>query len=82
MSLARERLETYRSERREKELLVSSPTYDDIGISVEYEKCEQKFERHLRCNHCGEAQFPRLKHFRWDEGKPKHGALLLRALRR
>jgi phage terminase large subunit GpA-like protein len=70
MSLARERLETYRSERREKELLVSSPTYDDIGISVEYEKCEQKFERHLRCNHCGETQFPRLKHFRWDEGKP------------
>lgn len=70
MSLARERLETYRANRQEKELLVSSPTYEDIGISAEYALCESQYERHLRCEHCGETQFPRLAHFRWDAGKP------------
>ena len=63
LSLARERLETYRNNRQEKELLTSSPTYDDIGISVEYDRCLTQYQRHLRCDHCGETQFPRLKHF-------------------
>ena len=71
LSLARERLETYRANRQEKELLVSSPTYDDLGISVEYKLCERQYERHLRCEHCGETQFPRLKHFNWDDGQPQ-----------
>lgn len=71
MSLARERLETYRANRQEKELLVSSPTYDDLGISVEYAGCERQMERHLRCDHCGETQFPNLKHFQWETGKPR-----------
>ncbi|MBK1699755.1 phage terminase large subunit family protein [Thiococcus pfennigii] len=71
LSLGRERLETYRANRQEKELLVSSPTYDDLGISVEYAQCECQFERHLRCEHCGETQFPRLTQFRWDDGRPE-----------
>ena len=70
LSLGRERLETYRANRQEKELLVSSPTYDDIGISAEYAQCERQFERHLRCEHCGETQRPQLKHFHWDDGQP------------
>lgn len=63
LSLARERLETFAGERREKELVVSSPTYDDLGISVEYDACQTQYQRELICDHCGLSQFPRLRHF-------------------
>lgn len=69
-TLARKRMQTYRKRRASKELLVSSPTYDDLGISVEYDKCSQQYEWHLPCEHCGATQFPRLKHFVWDKGSP------------
>jgi phage terminase large subunit GpA-like protein len=66
--LARKRLQTFRARRTAKELLVSSPTYDDLGISVEYAKCDQTHEWRMQCQHCGETQFPRLAHFQYDEG--------------
>lgn len=69
--LGRKRQQSYRVKRKSKELLVSSPTYDDLGISVEYDKCMQQWEYHLPCLHCGETQLPRLKNFQWDEKKPE-----------
>jgi phage terminase large subunit GpA-like protein len=70
LTLARKRLQTFRVRRSAKELLVSSPTYADLGISVEYAKCTQQHEWHLTCQHCGEHQFPKLAHFQWDQDKP------------
>lgn len=61
--LARKRLQTFRVRGRSKELLVSSPTFDDIGISVEYGNCTQQWERHLVCTACNATQYPRLEHF-------------------
>lgn len=61
--LARKRLQTFRARRMAKELIVSSPTYDDIGISAEYAACSQQWAWHLACQHCGATQFPRLQHF-------------------
>ena len=69
--LARKRLQTFRVRRASKELLVSSPTYSDIGICVEYDKCSQQWEWHLACEHCGESQLPRLKHFMWTDRDSK-----------
>lgn len=66
MTLARKRQQTYRKKRISKQLIVSSPTYDDLGISVEYSQCDYQAEWHLQCQHCGETQFPRLKHFHID----------------
>ena len=71
MALARKRQQTFRKKRISKHLVVSSPTYSDLGISAEYDRCEQTHEWHLRCQHCGETQFPRLEHFRCDDNKPK-----------
>lgn len=71
LALARKRQQTYRSNRRSKTLVVSSPTYDDVGISAEYAKCSQRFEWHLTCQHCGRTQFPALRHFAWDDGAPR-----------
>ncbi len=51
--LARKRLQTFRARRTAKELIVSSPTYDDIGICAEYARCTQQWEWHLSCQHCG-----------------------------
>ena len=68
--LARKRLQTFRARRTAKELIVSSPTYDDLGICAEYDRCGQRWEWHLACQHCGVRQFPRLKHFHHD-GDPK-----------
>ena len=69
--LARKRLQTYRNAGRSKELITSSPTYADLGISLEYDKCTQQYERQLACQHCGEYQFPLIKLFSWDAGDPK-----------
>lgn len=71
LSLARKRMQTFRARRASKELVVSSPTYDDVGISVEYGKCSQQWEWHMRCLHCGEHQFPRIRHFHWQPGEPR-----------
>lgn len=71
LTLARKRLQTFRVRRASKELIVSSPTYADVGVSVEYEKCSQLWEWHLFCLRCGDHQRPQLKHFEWDAGKPK-----------
>jgi phage terminase large subunit GpA-like protein len=67
MLLARKRQQTYRARRRSKELLTSSPTYDDIGISREYADCLSQYEWHLACLHCGETQRPRITHYQWQE---------------
>lgn len=64
--LARKRQQTFRARRRSKELIVSSPTYDDIGICVEYDACTQQFEWQLQCQHCGAYQFPTIGAFSWD----------------
>ena len=64
--LARKRLQTFRVRRAAKELIVSSPTYADLGILAEYERCTQQHEWHLPCLHCGEYQLPRLRHFHYD----------------
>jgi phage terminase large subunit GpA-like protein len=71
LSLARKRLQTFRARRASKELVVSSPTYDDVGIIAEYGKCTQQWEWHLACLHCGEHQFPKLDHFQYDKGHPR-----------
>lgn len=68
--LARKRLQTFRARRTAKELIVSSPTYDDLGICAEYDRCGQRWEWHLACLHCGARQLPALKHFHHD-GDPK-----------
>jgi phage terminase large subunit GpA-like protein len=67
MLLARKRQQTYRARRRSKELLTSSPTYEDIGISREYADCRTQYEWHLACLHCGETQRPRITHYQWQE---------------
>ena len=64
--LARKRLQTFRARRTAKELIVSSPTYDDLGICAEYARCTQHWEWHLACLHCGAMQFPQLEHFQFD----------------
>ncbi len=51
-------------------LMVSSPTLDDRGIDAEYQKSLQH-EWHLECQHCGEHQMPKFKHFLFD--KDDHG---------
>lgn len=70
LTLARKRQTTFRARRNAKELVVSSPTYADIGISAEYDRCDQQFEWHLGCLHCDGHQLPKLKHFRWENGDP------------
>ncbi len=64
--LARKRLQTFRARRTAKEIIASTPTYADVGICAEYDRCTQQWEWHLACQHCGELQFPTLEHFRWD----------------
>ena len=64
--LARKRLQTFRARRTAKELIVSSPTYDDLGICAEYARCTQQWEWHLACLHCGTTQFPKLEHFQFE----------------
>ena len=64
--LARKRLQTFRARRTAKELIVSSPTYDDLGICAEYARCNQQWEWHLACLHCGTTQFPKLEHFLFE----------------
>lgn len=64
--LARKRLQTFRARRTAKELIVSSPTYDDLGICAEYARCNQQWEWHLSCLHCGTTQFPKLEHFLFE----------------
>jgi len=51
-------------------LKVSSPTYEDDGIDAEYKRCDQQYEWQLQCLHCESRQFPKFKHFVWDEGDP------------
>ena len=55
-----------------KGLFVSSPTFENSGIHAEYKNSLQH-EWHLDCQHCGESQMPKLKHFSWDideQGEP------------
>jgi len=66
LTLGRKRQQTFRARRSAKELIVSTPTYADFGISVEYAKCDTQKQWELTCLHCGESQFPELKHFQHD----------------
>lgn len=68
--LARKRLQTFRARRVSRELVVSSPTYADIGICAEYDRCSQTWRWELACQHCGQTQFPTLDHFRYPDGHP------------
>ena len=68
--LARKRLQTYRVRRMSKEVIVSSPTFEDMGVHREYQACEQQWEWHLVCEHCGETQFPKLQHFHCTNKDP------------
>lgn len=61
--LARKRLQTFRVRGNSKELLVSSPTYADIGICAAYDACTQQWERHLVCDACGKTTFPTMENF-------------------
>lgn len=65
--LARKRLQTFRARRTSKEIIVSTPTYADMGICAEYARCTQQWEWHVACQHCGELQYPKLEHFVWDK---------------
>ena len=69
--LARKRQQTFKARRRSKELVVSSPTYDDIGISAEYDACSQQYEWQIECKHCGNYQFPKIEHYSWDAGEER-----------
>jgi phage terminase large subunit GpA-like protein len=51
-------------------LSVSSPTYEDVGIDAAYKTCQQQYEWHMQCQHCGEFQMPMFRHFQWTEGDP------------
>jgi phage terminase large subunit GpA-like protein len=62
--LARKRQTTFHNR---KELLCSSPTFEDVGIDAEYKKCEQQYRWELSCPDCEKSQFPQLKHFQWDD---------------
>jgi phage terminase large subunit GpA-like protein len=64
--LARKRLQTFRARRTAKEIIASTPTYADVGICAEYDRCTQQWQWQVACQHCGALQFPRLEHFRWD----------------
>jgi len=61
--LARKRLQTFRVRGNSKELLVSSPTYADVGICAAYDACAQQWERHLVCDGCGKTTFPTMENF-------------------
>ena len=65
--LARKRLQTFRARRTSKELIVSSPTYADLGICAAYGECTQQWQWQVACLHCDTLQFPQLKHFHHDE---------------
>ena len=73
LSLARKRMLTFKSRGLGKELNVSSPTFEDIGIDAEYKSCDQWNEWQLKCFHCNEYQMPKFKHFDFDieHGSPK-----------
>lgn len=64
--LARKRLQTFRARRTAKEIIASTPTYADVGICAEFDRCPQQWQWQVACQHCGALQFPRLEHFRWD----------------
>lgn len=61
--LARKRLQTFRNRRMSKELITSSPTYADLGVCVEFDQCEQQWQRQLRCPDCNKLQYPKIEHF-------------------
>ncbi|MCP5014131.1 MAG: hypothetical protein GY938_02465 [Ketobacter sp.] len=46
-------------------LMVSTPTFEGVGIDSEYENCLQH-EWHLKCSHCSAYQMPKFKHFTFD----------------
>lgn len=68
LMLARKRLQTFRVRRSAKEVIASTPTFADLGVCAEYERCSQQWEWHLGCQHCDATQFPSLAHFRWTDG--------------
>jgi phage terminase large subunit GpA-like protein len=61
--LATKRSQTFHNK---KILKVSSPTFPDVGIDYEYNNSLQH-EWKLKCLHCGEYQFPRFKHFIFED---------------
>ncbi len=65
--LARKRLQTFRARRSSKEIVVSTPTYADMGICAEYARCTQQWEWRVACQHCGALQYPKLDHFVWNK---------------
>ena len=68
LALGRKRTRTFHNR---KILIVSSPTFEGMGIDAEYEACDQQHEWHLICPDCGETQMPVLKHFKWKSDDPE-----------
>jgi len=65
--LAEKRTRTFHNR---KILKVSTPTYENHGIDAEYSNCQQKWQWHVACLHCGEFQFPEFKFFHWEKDQP------------
>lgn len=61
--LARKRMQRFHNR---KEILVSSPTYEGVGIHQEYHLCEQQWEWQIMCQECGTLTFPELDHFDYE----------------
>lgn len=61
--LARKRLQTFAHIGRAKEVLVSSPTFDDVGITLERKRCQRFYTRQLVCDECGATTEPELNNF-------------------
>jgi phage terminase large subunit GpA-like protein len=70
LTLARKRQTTFRARRTAKEIITSSPTFAEVGICAEYDRCAQQWQWQVACQHCGALQFPRLEHFCWDHDDP------------
>lgn len=66
--LAEKRTRTFHNR---KILKVSTPTYENFGIDAEYDVCQQQWQWHLACLHCGEYQFPIFKFFQFDKENPE-----------
>ena len=67
LDLARKRTARFHNR---KVVLTSSPTRPGAGIHAEYIGSDQRYELHLRCEHCGKTQRPQLRHLIWQDHDP------------
>lgn len=68
VSLARVRAQTFQ---RRKTLMVSTPTIAGLSrIEAEFDRCDQQFDYHVPCPHCGLRQVLVFERLRWEAGEP------------